>query len=81
MKNVLFLIADNDPANENLIDMINDDTGRITNIPALFVQWKDGYMIKNSIESQKIKHAIINIPLNLTYKSQLSLKKAPWSQL
>jgi hypothetical protein len=59
--------------------MISDDTTRNTNIPAVFLQFKDGAMIKKSIEKNFLKSAIINLPLNLTFKSKNILKKAPWS--
>ena len=59
--------------------MIGDDTNRIANIPAVFLQWKDGHMIKSSIEKHQLKYATINIPLNLTRKHEVYLKKAPWA--
>lgn len=77
---VAVIVTDNDFANEYLLDMIGDDTGRVCNIPSLFLTWKDGLMIKKSIEKNNLNYAIINIPLNLTLKSELRvLKKAPWS--
>ena len=54
--------------------MISDDTTRNTNIPAVFLQFKDGAMIKKSIEKNFLKSAIINLPLNLTFKSKNILK-------
>ena len=33
---------DNDKDNENLIDMIDDETNRRVNIPAAFLTWRDG---------------------------------------
>jgi hypothetical protein len=38
----MLIIADNDPLNENMIDMIDDGTNRESNIPSAFIQWKDG---------------------------------------
>ena len=77
---VAAIITDNDPSNENFIDMINDDTARQTNIPSAFLTWKDGYMIKKSLETNKLANAIINIPLNLTLKNEIRyLKRAPWA--
>lgn len=76
---VAVIISDNDPNNEYLIDMITDETTRNTKIPAVFLQYKDGLMIKRSIEKTFFKSALINIPLNLTYKNKQILKKAPWS--
>lgn len=40
---VAIIIADNDPLNHNLIDMVADETNREVNIPAVFLPWKDGY--------------------------------------
>ena len=37
------IVTDNDPKNDLLIDMIDDETDRTTNIPASFLPWKDGY--------------------------------------
>jgi len=73
------IITDNDPNNDYLIDMISDETTRNTNIPVVFLQYNDGAMIKKSIEKRFIKTALINIPLNLTFKNKNVLKKAPWS--
>jgi hypothetical protein len=73
------IIADNDPANEYLVDMIDDDSGRVTNIPSLFLRWIDGNMIEKSLLKKNLKYAIINIPLNFTLKTErLEVKKAPW---
>ena len=77
---IAVIVTDNDFANEYLIDMIGDDTGQVCNIPSLFLTWKDGLMIKKSIEKNNLNYAVINIPLNLTLKSEFrALKKAPWS--
>jgi hypothetical protein len=74
------IVTDNDFANEYLVDMIGDDTSLVCNIPSLFLTWKDGLMIKKSIEKNKLNHAIINIPLNLTLKSEHHVvRKPPWS--
>lgn len=59
--------------------MITDETTRNSNIPVVFLHYKDGLMIKKSIERYHTKKAIINIPLNLTYRNKFVLKKAPWS--
>ncbi len=76
---VAVIITDNDSLNENYVDMITDNTDTIVNIPSVFMQWKDGYMIKQLIEKEISKQALINIPLNLTLKAGYKLKKAPWS--
>lgn len=74
------IIADNDPTSDYLIDMITDETTRNTNLPTVFLQYKDGAMIKQSIDRSFLRSAIVNIPLNLTLnKNSHVLKKAPWS--
>lgn len=40
---IAVIIADNDPLNEMLIDMVADGTDREVNIPAVYLPWKDGY--------------------------------------
>jgi hypothetical protein len=74
------IITDNDHLNDAFVDMIHDGTDQISNIPSIFMLWKDGYMLKKSIEAYKVRYATINIPLNLTYKNErLALKQPPWS--
>jgi hypothetical protein len=70
---------DNSAAGDNLVDMIDDNTNRKATIPSVFLAWKDGHMIRNSLNRHGINGAIINIPLNITYKKNYDLKKAPWS--
>ncbi|CAF0786519.1 unnamed protein product [Brachionus calyciflorus] len=78
---VAVIITDNDPLNESMIDMVNDETQRIVHIPSVYLPWKDGYMIKKSIDNTKTRAAIINIPLNTTHTSGKILnKRAPWTQ-
>ena len=77
---VAAIIADNDHLNDVLVDMVHDGSELTSNIPSVFMLWKDGYMLKKSIEAYKVKYATINIPLNLTLKNErLVLKKPPWS--
>jgi hypothetical protein len=38
----MLLIADNDPLNEIMIDMVDDGTKRLTYILSGFIRWKDG---------------------------------------
>ena len=59
--------------------MIGDGTEHNVDLPCVFLAWKDGYMIKKTIESKNLNYAMINIPLNLTFKYEKKLKKAPWS--
>ena len=76
---VAVVITDNDSSSPYIIDMGPDNTGRETSIPSVSLQWKDGYMIKKSIENHNLKAATINIPLNLTLNSQKVLRRAPWA--
>lgn len=51
------LIMDNDPtADDYLVQMLDDTTGRIVNIPAMFLQYRDGYEIdrENIFKSKEI---------------------------
>ena len=73
------IVIDNDPNNEYFVEMIGDNTDRISHIPSVFLNWLDGNLIKNSIESKKLSGAKINIPLNVTLTSKAKLKKTPWA--
>lgn len=70
---------DNDSKNDVIVEMIKDNSQQDTQIPGLFLSWKDGLMIKNSIEKSGRKGAVINIPLNMTFKNIYELRRAPWS--
>lgn len=77
---IAVIIADNDHLNDAFVDMIHDGTDEISNIPSIFMLWKDGYMLKKSIEAYKFKYATINIPLNMTFKNERNaLKQPPWT--
>jgi hypothetical protein len=39
------LIMDNSESTEYLVDMIDDNTNRRTEIPSAFLVWKDGYTL------------------------------------
>jgi hypothetical protein len=73
------LVYDNDPISNSLIDMITDGTGRVTNIPCVFMSYKDGHMIRESLLKNFMDYAYITIPLNLTYRHERTLRRAPWS--
>ena len=75
------IIADHDSKSQYLIEMVDDQTGRVVNIPSMFLSWRDGFMIKAAIEKSNRPYAVINIPLNLTFAParHTKLKKAPWS--
>ena len=59
--------------------MIGDGTKETSNLPSVFMAYKDGVMIKKSIESFSLKFATINIPINTTFFQERALKRAPWS--
>ncbi|CAF1023120.1 unnamed protein product [Rotaria sordida] len=74
------MIMDNDStAHAYFVQMIDDMTKRKVLIPAMFLQYKDGHMILNSIEKNHVMGARINIPLNLTYHQMLKVPRAPGS--
>ncbi|CAF0811763.1 unnamed protein product [Rotaria sp. Silwood1] len=74
------IVMDNNPtADDYFVDMIDDMTQRNILIPAMFLQYKDGHMILNSIEKNNLIGARINIPLNLTYNQMLKVHRAPGS--
>ncbi|RNA39902.1 PRADC1 isoform X1 [Brachionus plicatilis] len=53
------IITDNDPLNEMMIDMVGDDTQRVVNIPSVYLPWKDGYMIKKTIDKAHSGFALL----------------------
>ncbi|UJR25283.1 hypothetical protein I4U23_006635 [Adineta vaga] len=74
------IVMDNDrTADDRFVDMIDDSTKRTVQIPAMFLQYRDGHLILNSIEKNHIIGARINIPLNLTYNEILKVHRAPGS--
>lgn len=73
------LVYDNDPTSNSLIDMISDGTGRETSIPCVFLSYKDGQMIRESLLKNRLTFAYITMPLNLTYRHERTLRRAPWS--
>lgn len=74
------IIMDNDPkADDYFLEMIDDMTERDVHIPAMFLQYRDGRLIVNSIEKNHLSGARINIPLNLTYNEMLKVHRAPGS--
>lgn len=77
---VAVVIADNDHSNDQLyIDMIDDNTQRAVHIPAAFLLGKDGYMIKNTLDSLGMNYAVINIPVNVTGVKTHLINQPPWS--
>ncbi|CAF4161313.1 unnamed protein product [Rotaria sp. Silwood2] len=74
------IVMDDKPtADVHFVDMIDDMTQRNIIIPAMFLQYRDGHMILNSIEKNHLIGARINIPLNLTYNQMLKVHRAPGS--
>jgi len=74
------LIMDNNRAEDTFfLRMIDDTTKRQVQIPAMFLQYRDGHMILDSITRNNLFGAQINIPLNLTYNEKLKAHRAPWS--
>ncbi|KAL4232069.1 hypothetical protein ACF0H5_009645 [Mactra antiquata] len=77
---VAVIITDNDMKNDQLfIDMVDDETEREVYIPAYFLLGKDGYVIRNTMESLNIDVAIINIPINVTNANVYNVKQPPWT--
>ncbi|CAF1137569.1 unnamed protein product [Adineta ricciae] len=74
------IVMDNDrTTDDRFVDMIDDSTQRNVHIPAMFLQYRDGHLILNSIENNHVIGARINIPLNLTYNEILQVHRAPGS--
>ncbi|XP_076462600.1 protease-associated domain-containing protein 1-like [Babylonia areolata] len=74
------IIADNDHDNDDhMIDMIDDETGRSIDIPAMFLMGKDGMMIRHHLVLQGLEEAVINIPVNLTGVAIGTAKQPPWT--
>nr|CAD7452672.1 unnamed protein product [Timema tahoe] len=73
------IVADHDQqSDEFFIEMISDSTTREAHIPAGFLLGKNGYMIRKTLERLQRKQAIINIPVNLTYKPIHKMNQPPW---
>lgn len=60
------------------IEMVHDNTGRDVNIPAGFLLGKNGQMIRRTLNKLGEKHAIINIPVNLTFVPAHEINHPPW---
>nr|CAD7412069.1 unnamed protein product [Timema poppensis] len=73
------IVADHDQqSDEFFIEMISDSTTREAHIPAGFLLGKNGYMIRKTLERLQRKQAIINIPVNLTYRPIHKMNQPPW---
>lgn len=75
------IITDSAAAEEELsyyIDMVDDNTGRDVHIPAGYLQGKNGQMIRRTLNKIGQMHAIINIPVNLTFVPPHEINHPPW---
>lgn len=74
------IISDNAYENDSFyVEMIQDNTSRTAEIPALFLLGRDGYMIRRSLEQHGLPWAIISIPVNVTSIPSFVLKQPPWT--
>jgi len=74
------IVYDNDAKNdESYIDMVSDETSRELKIPSLFLLGKDGHVIYRTLNEYKLKHALINIPVNMTGVLAHKAKLPPWT--
>ncbi|XP_070539991.1 protease-associated domain-containing protein 1-like [Ptychodera flava] len=77
---VAVIIHDHDYKNDwQYIDMIQDESDRTANIPAMFLLGKDGYLIKKSLQANGMPGAIISIPVNVTGVPLHHLRMPPWT--
>lgn len=60
------------------IDMVDDNTGREVYIPAGYLQGMNGQMIRRTLNKLGQMHAIINIPVNLTFVPPHEINHPPW---
>ncbi|KAG8453240.1 hypothetical protein GDO86_000028 [Hymenochirus boettgeri] len=74
------IIADNASDNDSMyVEMIQDNSGRTADIPALFLLGRDGYMIQRSLEQHGLPWAIISIPVNVSSIPTFQLHQPPWT--
>ncbi|KAG8546560.1 hypothetical protein GDO81_018642, partial [Engystomops pustulosus] len=74
------IIADNASDNDSVyVEMIQDNSGRTADIPALFLLGKDGYMIQRSLEQHGLPWAVISIPVNVSSIPTFQLRQPPWT--
>lgn len=63
------------------VDMVVDDSAaelKSVNIPAGFLLGKNGLVIKQTLKRLNLPHALINIPVNLTFSPIHRLHQPPW---
>lgn len=74
------IITDNASDNDSVyVEMIQDNTGRTADIPALFLLGRDGYMIQRSLEQHGLPWAVISIPVNVSSIPTFELRQPPWT--
>ncbi|KAH3787972.1 protease-associated domain-containing protein 1-like [Dreissena polymorpha] len=74
------IITDSDVTNDqHFIDMVDDGTDRVVNIPATFLLGKDGHMIKDTLEQLGLPTAVVNIPVNITGTATHIVSQPPWT--
>ncbi|XP_023171237.1 PRADC1-like protein [Drosophila hydei] len=66
------------PEFELYIEMIHDKTNRDAQIPAGFLLGKNGMIIRSTLLRLKRLHALINIPVNLTFTPPSKINHPPW---
>uniref|UniRef100_A0A0A9WSY9 PRADC1-like protein n=1 Tax=Lygus hesperus TaxID=30085 RepID=A0A0A9WSY9_LYGHE len=72
------IISDNVETDEFYTEMIDDQSGREVNIPATFLLGKNGFIIRKTLEQLHLDHAVINIPINVSYVPLSQWKQPPW---
>jgi len=74
------IVYDNNSNNdESYIDMVQDETSRELRIPSLFLLGKDGHMILKTLNKNNLRHALINIPVNMTGILIRKARFPPWT--
>ncbi|XP_067633612.1 PRADC1-like protein [Eurosta solidaginis] len=63
---------------EYYIEMIHDNTSREAHIPAGFLLGKNGIVIRSTLLRLRRPHAIINVPVNLTFVPPNQINHPPW---
>lgn len=64
--------------NEIYIEMVDDDSGRQTNIPAGFLLGKNGKIIRSTLNRLQRDYAVINLNINLTFVPVHMINTPPW---
>lgn len=68
----------NSPEFELYVEMIHDKTDRDAHIPAGFLLGRNGIIIRSTLLRMKRVHALINIPVNLTFTPPSKINHPPW---